>query len=704
MNFLILRILTHSELGMFYEYRRQGKERSKQRAINFDWDVVDRVFPAAKDSDLIEMDLWYHTDQGVQEKRHWLKRQEKNWRLEGNCPPDQCYHFVDPRCLFAMEVRSGSSPAVGSWAVFPRDDDLTRSILADGESSGLAGSAMIALHGEEGRRIRDLLANARPDLFTACPAPPVPEPTTAADGTPLPPSPRRLVRILASVGHTLPSAVADIVDNSISAHATRVDITFGRPDEGHGRWMAISDNGDGMSPERLREAMRIGSEADYEDNSLGKFGYGLKGASWSQTDVFTVLSKTSGGQLHWLTWDTNTMDDWTPKSDPLEPWEQQATSIEDKGTVVLWKQMRVPRTMPAVRDLDPHTAEVIELERHLALVFHRFLEGTAVGRRRLTITINGRPVEPNNPVGHPLTKGYDPKEFDVPLPEGRGTSKVRVKAYLLPHEDELASYHRNEGPGAAERAWLKIGLGKANDTQGLFIYRNDRLIKFGGWHDMWRTNDEKKKLARVVVDFGKALDEPFAINISKQIVHLPQYLQVELKQVAEAARQDSERKYRRPRAPLVTSQGGMTAIPAPRPQPPFAPTGQGNLLPLPVQAPAAASGAGGAAGTSLPTAVNSPTVGNGLNGAGHGGAPNGAARPGERIAVLPVNTAKFVWKVTSNLLTGAKEIQVSSADPNLSALLTHLSRDQVALAHLTEFLGRLDRHDVQKALLEEDGD
>ena len=114
MRFLILRILTHSELGMFHEYRRQKKEGSKQRAVNFDWDVVDRVFPAAKDSDLVEMQLRYYTDQGVAETRQWLKRQEKNWRLEGNCPKDKCYNFVDPGCLFAMEVDAGTTPARGS--------------------------------------------------------------------------------------------------------------------------------------------------------------------------------------------------------------------------------------------------------------------------------------------------------------------------------------------------------------------------------------------------------------------------------------------------------------------------------------------------------------------------------------------------------------------------------------------------------------
>lgn len=693
MDFLVLRILTRSELGIFHEYRRQGKESSRQRAIHFDWSVVDRMFPAAKDSDRIEMDLRYQTDQGVAMARQWLRRQGKNWRLEGNCPADRCYSFVEPGCLFAMEVRSGSNPAVGSWAVFPRDDRLTTAILAGGESGGLARSAMIALHGAEGSRTRALLAAARPDLFTAGSAPAAEAASaTAAHEVPLPPNPRRLVRILASVGHTLTSAVADIIDNAISANATEVRITFGRPDEGHGRWMAIADDGDGMTPDRLREAMRIGSEADYEGNSLGKYGYGLKGASWSQTDVFTVVSKTSGGRLSWLTWDTNAMDDWTPKSDPLEPWEREAADPGDKGTTVLWKDMRPPQTMPAVRGLDPHTAEITDLERHLALVFHRFLEGQAAGRRRLTIRINGRAVEPNNPVGHPLTTPYVAKPINVPLPAGGGLAKVTAQAFLLPSEEELNRHHAAEGTEAVRRAHDVVGLhGKRNDTQGLFIYRNDRLIKWGGWHQMWATNDEKTKLARVVVNFDSSLDEPFAINISKQIVQLPQVLQVELKQLADVARKDSQKKYRRSATLTVAAPAGVPGSrtttaglppaggPAGTPQPP--PTGQG-----PVAAPGAP-----------------PLTGSGLNGAKTGGAPAAPPRPAPRVGVRPVSTSKFVWKVTSTL-TGATEVQVSDLDSNLSALVKHLGKDPQALGHLAGFLISLDQLRVQQSLMGSDDD
>jgi len=669
MRFLILRILTHSELGMFHEYRNQGKEGSKQRAVNFDWDVVDRVFPAAKDSDLIEMDLRYDTDHGVDQKRQWLKRQEKNWRLEGNCPRDARYAFVEPGCLFAMEVNAGTSPGSGAWAVFPKDDPVTVAILADGESSRLAKSAMIALHDEEGEHVRQVLADARPDLFTA----PLVNGAAPAmvrlggNGVELAPNPSRLVKILASVGHTMPSAVADLVDNSISANATNIAITFGRPDGGHGRWMSIVDNGDGMDEGRLAEAMRIGSASDYEANSLGKYGYGLKGASWSQAKVFTVVTKLEGGRQNHLTWDIDDMEGWLAKSEPLEPWEEGATKLGSHGTVVLWEDMRPPQSMPTMRGLDPYSAEVMLLGRHLALVFHRFLEGKAHGRKTVIITINGNRVEPNNPFGHPLASRYDAKTIRIPTEAEDGL--VQVQAFLLPTEAEISEYHKAQGPEAVRQALDMIGLyGKRNDSQGLFIYRHDRLIKWGGWHQMWETNDEKTKLARVVVDFDSVLDDAFKINISKQIVQLPQQLQVEIKKLADVARKDSQKQYRRE---------------ARQPSPPTPPA------PVP-----GGSGGGTLAGGGTGSTATSPT------GGGPTTTPPATPAPAPRVAVRDVKTDRFVWKLTKGM-TGALDLQVSEVNSNLAALVRQIRTDPQAVAHLAAFLGGLDEADLQKALLAE---
>ena len=461
----------------------------------------------------------------------------------------------------------------------------------------------------------------------------------------------------------MPSAVADLVDNAISADATDIAITLGRPDGGHGRWMSITDNGCGMDSATLAEAMRIGSSSEYEGNSLGKYGYGLKGASWSQAKIFTVVTKRAGAQANHLSWDVDDMEGWIAKSDPLEPWEQEATALGNHGTVVLWKDMRPPQTIPTTRGLDPYSSEIMLLERHLALVFHRFLEGKAAGRKKVTITINGNRVEPNNPVGHPLTSAYDAKTIRIPTEsEDR---KVFVQAFLLPTEDEIAAHHKDGGADEVRRALELIGLhGKRNETQGLFIYRHDRLIKWGGWHQVWETNDEKTKLARVVINFDKMLDDAFKINISKQIVQLPMQLQAEIKTLASVARKDSQKKYRKPR---------QTSVASPANTPASRNTGRSSGVTLDAEATHTPSPADAGTQSTLPT-------------------------PLTLVGVKEVKTDKFMWKVTKGL-TGSIAIQVSELSPSLSALVKQLRSDPQALAHLAAFLGGLDEVEAQKQLI-----
>jgi hypothetical protein len=142
----------------------------------------------------------------------------------------------------------------------------------------------------------------------------------------------------------------------------------------------IRDNGDGMSLRKLEEALRIGGEADYGARSLGKYGFGLKGASWSQARDFKVVTREKDGEVHQLGWDLSNMADWRVDESPLEDWEAAAADPGEHGTVVLWKNMRAPDAAPAIKGVSPYVAEIKELNQHLALVFHRFLEGEAKGR------------------------------------------------------------------------------------------------------------------------------------------------------------------------------------------------------------------------------------------------------------------------------------------------------------------------------------
>jgi hypothetical protein len=656
---------------MFHEYRRQGKEGSKQRAVNFDGDVVDRVFPAASDTDRIHLVLKYDTDAGIAVKPQWLTRQAKNWRLEGNCPKDRIYGFVEPGCLFAMEVDAGTNPGTGVWAVFPADHKATLSILSDGATAGLTRAGMIALHGDEGSRVQQLLNDARPDMFgRAWEAVEVMsnDSGSVTGGKRLPPRPKRLAKIIAGTGHNLPSAVADIVDNAISADATEIDVFFSEPNGGHGRWLTIKDNGHGMSEHELAEAMTLGSAVEYEANSLGKFGYGLKGASWSQARVFTVVTRRRGGPISHLTWDIENLGDWVASDEPLEDWEREVTTLGEQGTVVFWKDMKPPAAAPSVPGVTPYSGEVMELERHLGLVFHRFLEGDAKNRKKVTIRINGTPVEPNNPVGHPLVEPYDAKSIRVPI--GSGDETITVQPFVLPSEDEIKHHHKADGPVVANAVLGRTGLyGKRNESQGLFIYRNDRLIKWGGWHQMWSTSDEKTKLARVIVSFGTKLDTKFDINITKRSVSLPSYVQDEIKKLATPARNASKAKYKKTPAPKPVLRPGGAPF-----APPFAP------MPRPSGGGAPIAPQGG--GISVPSAPLPPTV---------------TTKPS--VSYRPVTTDRFAWKLAQNL-TGGRDLQVSERLPELVALAKRLANDPDATGELAAFLAVLDQKGVQSLLLD----
>lgn len=681
MKFVILRVLTHSELGMFHEYRRQGKEGSKQRAINFDSEVVDRVFPSVDDADRVPLSLAYDTDTGPQVKAHWLTRQAKNWRFEGNCPQDRIYGFVEPGCLFAMEVDSGKSIASGAWVVFPKDHDVTRAVLSEGAAAGLTRAGMIALHGDEAIAIRSALTRFRPDMFTppetlAAEAEALPEPLAGdtSTGKRLPPRPERLVDIIGGTGHSLQSAVADIVDNSISADATEIDITFEAPNGGNGRWLSVRDNGVGMTEDELAEAMTLGSLVNYDENSLGKFGYGLKGASWSQAQVFTVVSRKRGHDICHLTWDKQNLGDWVATNAALEPWEVEATDLGENGTAVLWKDMKPPAAVAAIPGAPPHVAEVTHLARHLGLVFHRFLEGKATNRKKVTLRINGAEVEPHNPVGHTLTKAYDAKTLRVTTEAG--DEPVVVQPFVAPHEDELKEHHRGQGASAVHDALQRSSLyGRRNESQGLFVYRNDRLIAWGGWHQMWSTNDEKTKLARVVVSFGSKLDRPFDINITKRSVSLPPYVQEEIKKLATPARKASQAKYVR----KATATGATNTSPATSATPAASPTHGGATAADhgSVSSPVAS---GGAAAPQSGSAVASPVQ-----------------RPA--INLRPVTTSVFAWKIAQNL-TGGRDLQVSGRLPELQSLAKRLEGNAEAVAELAAFLALLDAGGLQERLLQ----
>lgn len=668
MKFTILRLLTHSELGMFHEYRRQGKERAKQRSINFDWDVVGKVFPSAESPDIIPITCRRLEDEGtVVEIDSWLKRQHKNWRFEGDCPKSAFYSFVDPGVLFAMVVDASSTPANASWVVIPADHPARSSILSHGESAQLGKSAMIALYGEEGQHCQAVLSDHFPELFKE--AETVSETSqnendNIRNDDDAAPDPLGLFTILARAGHSLPSAVADLVDNSLSHGAREIDITFPNPNTG-GRWMCIRDDGTGMTPLGLRDAMKIGHQREYDDGDLGKFGYGLKGAAWSQADRLTVVSKATGSESTTLTWDKDHLAKtrrWELLSDPVAPEHASAVNIGDSGTAVLLTQMR-PSMEPARGRADsPYAQELAAIKSHLELVFHRYLEGKVRGREKVVIRLNDDVLRGNNPMGHPLTREYDQHRIELPSASPNKTPILYVRAYVAPNEAEFEEYIKDLSPleQRVERERHSLN-GRANDAQGLYFYRLDRLIKWGGWEDLF-AKDEHTKLIRVAVDFDRLADEQLQVDISKQLIRLPYAITKPLGDLLKTPRAAARSRYNKKEKTVPTPKGGGNAVlPAGIPAP-------GGFLPPTTTAK----------GTPVAAPAPAPTT------------------KKERASIRLVSSGDKPWQRKTGFK--GEEVEVTPLMPTLVTLVQLIDKDAEVKTALSEFLRALESAGVPDQL------
>lgn len=332
------------------------------------------------------------------------------------------------------------------------------------------------------------------------------------------PSAKRLIKSLRDMGYDFAQAVADVVDNSIEAGATLVaiDVEF----DGDDSWVRIADNGCGMKPEALREAMRYGAERDYDEEDLGKFGLGLKTASMSQCQRLSVASRWNKDRadISAYAWDldhvekTNRWEILPLERGGLRPAIRHPLK-ETCGTVVLWERLdrilgyKHPYGEMARKRLSQTCREI---ELHLGMVFHRFLSGE-VRRRKLKLLLNGNVIPPWDPFcrDQQKTKALSPVTIRV---EHEGVAgDVLFEPFVLPHQDDFVP------PAAFDRA---SGPAKWNQQQGFYIYRAGRMIQSGGWSNL-RASDEHTKLARVAVSFSPALDEAFKINVAKMRVQMP---------------------------------------------------------------------------------------------------------------------------------------------------------------------------------------
>lgn len=334
------------------------------------------------------------------------------------------------------------------------------------------------------------------------------------------PDPVSLIESMRAVGYSLEAAIADIVDNSLSAGSHKIQIQY---DATESPFVAILDDGSGMAPDELTNAMRHGSASPTDQrgtHDLGRFGLGLKTASLSQCRKLTVISKKAG-MTSARRWDLDVVRQtgkWlvvVPDIEDLQRLPQYKRLLaQETGTLVIWQELD-RLTAGARNPQQEMTTRMEPLFEHLALVFHRFTQKESP-HTAVSITVNGLQLPPRDPflTSNPFRQALEGQA----IRETRGT--VEVSPFILPPISHL-SQEEIEAAGGRE------GL---RGTQGFYVYRGRRLVIWGTWFRLV-PKQEFYKLTRVKVDIPNTFDELWALDIKKSAAYPPDAIRERLKQL-----------------------------------------------------------------------------------------------------------------------------------------------------------------------------
>lgn len=333
-----------------------------------------------------------------------------------------------------------------------------------------------------------------------------------------------MIETFRAIGYTLETAVADIIDNSITAGAKNVWIT--RKWDGDNSSICILDDGHGMNSDECIQAMRPGSKNPLDERDsldLGRFGLGLKTASFSQCRKLTLLSKRKGGKPVAWTWDLDYVGrvkkweviQWVPNE------YVHALDKVQSGTAVIWSEL--DRLITKGTENDDENARqkfsdsLSVVRKHVSMVFHRFLTDGDI-----KMFWGEDEIEPWDPfcLTEDKTQPYPDDEVNF------GDEIVNIKGYVLPHKDDFSSEAAYK---AAE------GIYGYPAMQGFYVYRGKRMLLAGDWLGMFRKEDHYK-LVRIMIDLPNTLDTQWQIDIKKSTAIPPITCQEYLKSYAKKVR------------------------------------------------------------------------------------------------------------------------------------------------------------------------
>jgi hypothetical protein len=254
---------------------------------------------------------------------------------------------------------------------------------------------------------------------------------------------------------------------------------------------------------------------------------GLKTASLSQCRRLRVITNNTKKPYNVISgvWDLSHIertDSWEVliyDSKMLHRDSYKRHILHSTGTIVVWEDMDILdsqlKSFERKGSADNWVGQVTgDLKLYLRVTFGRYIDGLTDKKRKIRFVFNGQKLTSWDPfcLNENKTRCLNQKALIfTPYPKTQPEAKVRIASYVLPEKDGFST----------RQSWEAAkGLLHWNDSQGLYVYRNDRLIHFGGWLRI-RSKSEHTKYARVYVDFDDSLDEMFGLTVDKQKIQLP---------------------------------------------------------------------------------------------------------------------------------------------------------------------------------------
>ena len=348
---------------------------------------------------------------------------------------------------------------------------------------------------------------------------------TYKDSTELNPEPRGQYELYKGLGYSIPEALSDLLDNSIDANATKAEIRFTRTDTTL-ESIEIIDNGEGIPSNYIETAMQITYASNKDNSSLGKFGLGMKTASFSLADRLTVVSRADQDIHVGRCWDLETVQEtnkWLlyeldAKEIENEWFDPKYCKIDLSNTGTIVHLDKIDKFSIATTYIGEFLDTLIrKVEFHIGLHFHRFIEN-----KDIEITISSYDINEGDYVSSTIVDAINP----FPPKNKRGDKNYpKIHTYKMTSQSGV-----RESINVTTHIWTpnsrkdEFQLDEKQKRQGFYWYRNNRLIHAGGWAEISKL-ETHLNIARASIDLPSSLDRDFGLTVGKYKFKFPQNFQ-----------------------------------------------------------------------------------------------------------------------------------------------------------------------------------